>query len=127
MNSLLIEPTKDTPTIHFNTETNEFLIEGNSLPENAVVFYKPVYDWIIEYTSGSNEGFELSVNINYLNSSSVKFIFAIFMKLNEGHQAMKDDSKYKVLWKYKSEDELMKQKGEEFKSFLAIPFDMISY
>lgn len=127
MNSLIIEPTKDTPAIHFNTEKNEFQIEGNSLPENAAAFYKPVYDWILNYTSSNKPGFKLAVNLNYLNSSSVKFIFAILMKLNEAHQANEADSNYKILWKHRELDELMKQKGEEFSSFLAIPFEVLSY
>lgn len=126
METLKIASTKDTPSITFDVQTNEYLIEGNSLPENASIFYKPVYDWINNYVIHNNLGFELRINLNYLNSSSVKFIFALLMKMNEGHMKVQSDSSYKVVWKHKLSDELMKQKGDEFKSFLELPFEVVS-
>lgn len=127
MSVLNIESTKETPNIHFDAQKSAFMISGNSLPENAAIFYKPVYDWVTNYIQDHDRGFELIVDLNYLNSSSVKFIFAIFMKINEAHKNKIEDSGYKITWKYKAEDELMKQKGEEFKSFLEVPFELNSY
>lgn len=127
MSVLSIESTKETPTIHFDAQRGEFMIKGNSLPENAAMFYKPVYDWVTNYIQDNDKGFELIVDFNYLNSSSVKFVFAIFIKINEAHKSKIENSGYKITWKYKTQDELMKQKGEEFKSFLEVPFELTSY
>lgn len=127
MDSLIIKATKDTPSINFDTNNNKFSIEGNSLPENAVGFYKPVFDWLTEFIEEKKEGFELLVDINYLNSSSVKFVFAFFMKLDEAYKKANSESRHKIVWKFRNGDELMEQKGKEFKSFLEVPFETTSY
>lgn len=126
MEALKIKASKDTPGIIFDLENNLFTIEGNSLPENAATFYKPVYENFLQCLEQRQQGLNLTLDLNYLNSSSVKFIFALLMKMEEAFK-QSNQSSHKVIWRYKKEDELMKQKGEEFSSFLSIPFETIDY
>ena len=48
MKELNIEPTSTSPKVIFDPTTNIFEITGESRPENASVFYKPIIDWVKE-------------------------------------------------------------------------------
>ncbi len=43
MDNLRIEPTKYTPEIIFDAETNLLEIKGETYPENTAEFYAPVF------------------------------------------------------------------------------------
>jgi hypothetical protein len=126
MDSIKIEITKDTPSVTFNLDENLFDISGKSMPENPTEFYKPIYDWIIQFSAEyKNTGIELNVSLEYLNSSSIKLVFIIFNALNEYYKNTEAKSSTCINWIYKSNDELIKMKGEEFKDYLEIPFNLI--
>ena len=49
MNTLCIKETEDTPLIHYDPNSGIFKIEGNSIPENAYLFYDPILIWLDKY------------------------------------------------------------------------------
>ena len=82
MQIIKLDQTKDTPSIHFNLAKNIFEIKGKSMPENATVFFKPIYEWIALFSSHhADNGIQLNVDLEYLNSSSIKLVFLIFNQL----------------------------------------------
>jgi len=126
MNEINLEETKDTPAVLFSVDKNVFQIIGKSLPENAMDFYKPLYDWIELFCKDyKNNGIELNVDLDYLNSSSIKLVFLIFNQINEHFLSAKTDDKICINWKYQVQDDLIKLKGEEFQEYLDIPFNLI--
>ena len=114
---------EDTPEIHLNYDTGTLLIKGKSLPEDAAEYYAPVYEWFRDYVDDPREETILEVHLNYVNSSSVKRIFAILCLLEEIEPYQ---NTILVKWKYNAGDELMKEKGEEFDDYLEIPFELIA-
>ena len=48
MDNLLIESTKKTPEVSFNTD-GRIRISGRSIPEDATKFYDDLYEWIYFY------------------------------------------------------------------------------
>ena len=46
MSGLYLKATKNTPLVVMDPATECFVIFGNSLPENAVEFYEPIFHWM---------------------------------------------------------------------------------
>ncbi|MCG8573351.1 MAG: DUF1987 domain-containing protein [Flavobacteriales bacterium] len=116
------EKTEDTPEIHLNAEKGIFKIHGKSLPEDAAEFYYPVYEWFRNYVDDPAQETILDVHMEYINSSSVKRVFAILCLLEEIEPY---HNTVLVKWKYEKGDDLMKEKGEEFDDYLEVPFEIV--
>lgn len=112
---------EDTPEIILDAANNIFKISGRSYPENANSFFKPVLDWLIAYSDNPNPSTNLEVDLEYVNSGSVKQVFQMLYVVEDimesGHEA-------KITWCYKKGDELMQQKGIEFQKFLEVPVEL---
>ena len=119
--SIKLNATEDTPSIVLDREKNEFIISGRSLPEDPSEFYRPVLTWIKAYVKQPNPVTEFNLKMEYFNSSSVKQIVTILVILSEIAKAGKE---IKIIWHYKEDDDLMKIKGKEIKSIIAIPFEL---
>ena len=46
MEALIIKEDEGTPKIILDKDKNIFEISGNSLPEDIIAFYSPVFSWI---------------------------------------------------------------------------------
>jgi hypothetical protein len=119
-NQLKLKGTEDTPEVSFNIDSNKFTISGRSLPENAHDFYRPIVDWLKDYSEKPNSSSELVIALEYFNSSSVKQLLEV-MRLFE--VIAKTGKETKIIWCYSEGDDLMEIKGLEFHSMLNIPFE----
>jgi hypothetical protein len=122
MEPILIEGTKKTPDISFNAETGILEIEGRSIPENSIEFYKPMVDWLDEYAKSPTDKTVVNIKLEYFNTSSSKCILDVFKKLEDIYKAKKD---VVINWHYEEDDEDMLEAGEDYQSILKIPFKMI--
>ncbi len=122
MESIRIEKTRKTPDVTFNAETDVIQIEGKSIPENSIEFYKPLVDWIEEYGTSPKEKTEVNIKLEYFNTSSSKCILDVFKKLET---IFKDEKDVVINWYYEEDDEDMLEAGEDYQSILKIPFKMI--
>ena len=120
-----LERKPDTPAVKLNpTGTMEIL--GRSLPENAELFYKPLIEWVDRYVEGNTPPTTvLTIELEYFNSSSVKQILTILLKLEELHR--QEGKEVKVIWSYNQDDELMEMKGREMESLVDLPFSMKAF
>ena len=115
----------DTPAVKLDP-AGVLSIKGRSLPENAEMFYKPLIDWVDRYVStGGQEYTQLNLELEYFNSSSVKQILAILLRLEELHR--QEGKEVKVVWNYNQDDELMEMKGREMESLVDLPFSMSAF
>ena len=122
MNSLVLEGSPKTPSINFDGEKGAFLIEGRSIPENSLDFYKPVMGWLDSYINEPQEETKVSIRLEYFNTSSSKCILDIFKKLET---IFKRGNKVIINWHYEVDDEDMLEAGEDYQSIVKIPFNMI--
>ena len=116
MEVLEIEGTFMTPHVVLNPTTNEFILKGNSRPENPLAFFKPIFNWFENYLNVSENKLTLSIALDYFNTSTSKILldlFEFFENFNE------KETKVHVIWHYQSDDEDMKEAGEEL-------FDLVS-
>ena len=122
MNSISIEGTPKTPTVKFDAETGIVEIKGRSIPENSIEFYKPLIDWLEDYSATPQKLTQVNIQLEYFNTSSSKCILDVFKKLENVY---KGKNEVVINWYYEEDDEDMLEAGEDYQSILKIPFKMI--
>ncbi len=132
MNELIINSTEDSPEIEFDIKKNNFIISGESRPENAGTFYKPIINAIIKLDlslhnkihSGDTSNFAFIFKYTYFNSTSAKYIADIFKNIKslveKGHNI-------EIRWHYDKRDEDMLNSGTEFSEMFDLKFQFIEY
>ncbi|MGZ3900964.1 MAG: DUF1987 domain-containing protein [Bacteroidia bacterium] len=117
--------TEDTPVIKFDTDNNHFTITGRSLPEDVTEFYKPVFEWLREFSENATASTVFKFKLEYFNTASSKIILDILMKLEDIHSQKNDV--VSVEWFYSESDDDMLEAGEEYKELVEVPFNLISF
>jgi hypothetical protein len=120
----IIAATDDTPKVVLDNVENIFEIAGRSLPEDAGKFYNPVIEWASKYVISTKKNTEIRFNLDYYNSSSARLIVKFLIEFEKLL-----DSKYSVnvIWTYKENDEVMKERGEEIKNVIKLPVVFETY
>lgn len=124
MDNLIIEGSKTKANINFNATTGILEIGGESYPENALEFFRPVYDWLENYFNEYSGEIVFNFKMVYFNTSSSKAILDI-LDLIESHH--KNNGKISINWYYESDDEDIQESGEEFGEGLTVNYNIISY
>ena len=114
------DPSKRTPWI--NMEPGRIFIMGRSIPENPGEFYRPVYNWISEYSKSHIEKSKIDLGFEYINTSSTKWIFNILKELAELLDVAEN---VKVTWYYEQGDEDMCELGFILRSLIECPFILV--
>ncbi|MDY6801439.1 MAG: DUF1987 domain-containing protein [Bacteroidota bacterium] len=122
MESISIEGTPKTPAVSFNAETGVIEIKGRSIPENSIEFYRPLVEWLEEYSKNPKKLTTVNIQLEYFNTSSSKCILDVFKKLESIKKARNDVI---INWYYEEDDEDMLEAGEDYESIIRIPFKMI--
>ncbi|MBN1117514.1 MAG: DUF1987 domain-containing protein [Bacteroidales bacterium] len=122
MEALMIEGTQKTPTVEFEPTKGVLEIKGRSIPENSIEFYKPIVDWLEEYSGSPAAKTVVNVHLEYFNTSSSKCILDVFKKLESLHKSSND---VQINWYYEEDDEDMLEAGEDYESIIRVPFKMI--
>ncbi len=122
MEALRILGTSESPAINFDSKNNKFEVIGNSMPENAVAFYKPVIEWLHKYLKSPNPSSEFIFKMNLLNTSSTKIFTDIFKMINE----ISEISDVKIIWYYNYGDEDIQEVGVDFKYFAKASFELVA-
>jgi hypothetical protein len=130
MESLLIQPTEDSPAISFDTKTNKFIISGKSRPENTAKFFSTVFTWFDNFRkklesqkANAADKYLFIFKLEYFNSVSSKYIADIIFLLKEisdaGHNIV-------VEWHYPKSDDDMLDIGKEFADMAELNFHFIA-
>jgi hypothetical protein len=121
MSDLIINDSIKTPSIILG-KSGVMEIKGKSIPENSLEFYKPVFDWLDNYSQSPSTNTVLKVNLEYFNTSSSKCLLDIFRRLETINLSGK--SSVKVLWVYDADDEDMMEAGEDYQALVKVPFEL---
>jgi hypothetical protein len=113
-------PTKRTPWIIL--EPGKIFIMGRSIPENPNDFYRPVQAWASAYARDYGEKSKIELGFEYINTSSIKWIFTILRELSEMKDIVKNAS---VTWYYERGDEDMCELGFILRSLVECPFVVV--
>jgi hypothetical protein len=133
MDSFIVAPTEDSPSIIFDTTTNNFVISGSSRPENAKTFYTPVVSWLSAYLesmdlhkqqSGEESKMILIFRLEYFNSATAKCIVDLLFLLK---RFVEQGFFIKIEWFCDQRDEDMLEMGKEFAEAVGLKLDYIQY
>ena len=123
MKNLIIEETKYTPAVNFDTKEGILNIKGNSYPENTLEFYDPILNTMENFFKlTKNKDIILNIEIVYFNSSSSRVFFEIFDLIEDFSTQLN----FVINWIYESDNEGVLEIGEDFKEdFLKLNFNII--
>src|SRR6516162_6659304 len=97
-----IAASSNTPHIVFDADTNQFLIEGKSFPEDSKEFYRPILEWLENYKGSHPRTVKFCFNLFYLSSSSV---ISIKQFLKKAVEMVNSGTDVVVEWAYDEDDE----------------------
>lgn len=120
MEALHIEASEDTPKIYFEPSVDIYLLEGKSLPENAIDFYQPVFDWAQVFFNEKEvpSNIEINFKLDYFNTASSKQI-AKFLRIIENSPSNENVT---IKWYYDEEDTDMLKAGNRYNKLMNIQF-----
>ena len=104
MENLIIEGTNYTPKVEFRQDGN-LLLEGKSCPVNVTRFYYPLITWV-EGLKAKKVKFD--INLEYINSASVKNLLEILKILDVNRDIREID----INWYYEEGDDDALETGE---------------
>jgi hypothetical protein len=122
MSDLYYEASATTPAVELDSARGRLEIRGESYPENALEFYRPVISAVDELLEGSETGLTILIDLSYLNTSSVKVLMDILDSAEEAHQA---GAPVTVEWRYDQDNDRSLEMAEEFQEDLSLPFEMV--
>lgn len=109
MENLEIDKTNQTPHIIFKTN-GDFLIKGISTPDNVQKLYQPVFNWLNEFQGTKPLAVNLTLEIDYLNTSSTRILVELLNLINSFKQ---HDTAINIVWCYEEGDDDMLELGED--------------
>jgi hypothetical protein len=110
MEDLFVQGTDSLPTVSLKS-SGELKITGRALPEDANSFFRPILDWLRNFSA---DEVNIEFNLDYFNTSVSKQILDMF-KIIEGNPANKV---IKIKWMYEDGDEEMLESGEIYSEML---------
>jgi hypothetical protein len=117
---LVIEKTRYSPYIHL--QEGKIRFEGRSVLSDPYYLYQPVYEWIKEYVHTNNYSTHINLKFEYINTSSMKWIFEILKVFLENPELKE---KLSISWYYEEGDDDMRELGEILRSFMNSSFRLI--
>jgi hypothetical protein len=122
MNNLHLAATSATPLVDFNADNGVLTISGESYPENAFEFFKPLLAWVSEYLKPSSGTVTAEIALSYLNTSSIKSVMDLLDLLEVAHRG---GHVIALRWSYDAENDRALEMIEEFKEEVTIPFFIV--
>lgn len=117
---LEIAESNNTPHILFDIESNVFVIEGKSFPEDSKDFFMPVIEWLDKAIEIKLPKLVMHFNLFYLSSSSIISVKQILQRLVELQTLGSDAS---VIWSFDEDDDDIKKTGEDYQKLTKLSFE----
>jgi len=117
-----IKETTHTPSVRVFPDEHRIAIAGQSRLEDPTPFYEKLTLLLEENLSEFKTYASIDFSLNYLNSSSSKWLFHILKNIQSSFMGKKIIT---INWYYDYDDESILEAGEVFQSLLNIPFSLI--
>ncbi len=121
MKNYLVLQDLTTPEIAFLT-SGEFMITGTSRPEDSHAFYNPLLSWLDDFLKTKPSKINFTMEVEYLNSSSVKVLVQILRTIIE--KAGKKTT-LTFTWKYDHDDLDSLDQGKGFEKIIGHPIQFM--
>ena len=123
MEALRILATPATPEVNFDAEACLMTLTGESYPENAFEFFRPLLKWTEGFLMGGDQPVKVELALSYLNTSSIKSIMDFLDLLEAAHRRARPIT---VTWSYAQDNERALEMIEEFKEEVTLPFFILA-
>jgi hypothetical protein len=117
-----IKETLYTPAVKIINDEHRVIISGQSRLEDPSYFYEQLTTLLDESLNDFKTHVSIDFILNYLNSSSSKWLFHILKGIQTKFQGKKIVT---INWFYDDDDESMLEAGEVFQSLLSLPFNLV--
>lgn len=117
-----IKETLFTPSVRVIEKDHRIVISGQSRLEDPTPFYEELIAFLEEHINEVKTHLSIDFVLNYMNSSSSKWLFHILKGLQNRFNGKKIIT---VNWFYDSDDDSMLEAGEVFQSLLHMPFNLV--
>ena len=114
------EELKNCPGIVYYPSSNSLEMVGRSIPENPELIYRRLDDWLTIHFEKNNILF-VSIQLEYINSGSSKYLYEILKRLTGYGRSGKQVS---LKWLYEEDDEAMRELGEHYRDRAGIPLEI---
>ena len=121
--NLSVPGSQSTPSIRADWKAGVVVMSGESYPENSFELYDQLIQWINYYLNSSEHSLTLELHLNYLNTSSIRFMIDIFDLLES---AFEDGKEVLVQWMFDDRNPRSSELGAEFKEDYTFPFLILS-
>jgi hypothetical protein len=121
--NLSVPGSQSSPSIRADWNAGVVVMSGESYPENSFELYDQLIQWIDTYLSTLDRSLTLELHLNYLNTSSIRFMIDIFDLLEAAHSAGKQ---VLVQWMFDDRNPRSAELGSEFKEDYSFPFLILS-
>jgi hypothetical protein len=117
-----IRETTHTPSVKIIPDEHRIVISGQSRLEDPSFFYEELTLLLDQNLNDFRTHASVDFILNYLNSSSSKWLFHILKSVQAKFLGKKIIT---INWFYDNDDESMLEAGEVFQSLLSMPFNLV--
>lgn len=117
----LIKETLFTPSVKILNDEHKIVISGQSRLEDPSPFYEELSLLLDKSINEFKTHISIDFSLNYLNSSSSKWLFHILKGIQSRFQGKKLIT---INWFFDEDDESILEAGEVFQSLLSLPFNL---
>ncbi len=117
--NLSLAPSASTPAVKADWEQGVLSMVGESYPENTYEIFDEIISWVESFLGECDRPLHVELQLNYLNTSSIRAMIDIFDRLQAAHDAGRSLS---VNWLYDSRNPRSAEMGEEFKEDYTFDF-----
>ncbi len=114
------EELKNCPGIVYYPDTNQLDLVGRSIPENPELIFRRLDEWITLHFE-KNKDLNVSIQLEYINSGSSKYLYEILKRLTGFGRS---GNEVKMKWLYEEDDEAMLELGEHYRDTAGIPLQI---
>lgn len=130
MKIFTIEPLQHKPAVLMDPQKNIFNFSGYSLPEDAIDFYQPILNWILQYETICEEKIkspctlQVTFKIIYFNSASNRAFLEIFRLLK---RISLKGLNVNIDWYYEQDDKNMFESGKDLSEIAGLNINFCNY
>ncbi len=110
INNILIDKKANTPQVILNKEIGLIELSGDSYPENAFEFFKPIIEWIeLYFKESTNLKTIINIKLKYFNSATTSILFNLFDIIKYANY-----KNYEIFWFY---DAISKRGFDDYQDY----------
>lgn len=116
-----MEGDAESPTIHFDPETDIFRIFGKSTLHNAEAHFRPAIQWLKQHAAQGFAHLTIEFNFEYFNLGTSKMVLEVLYFLDK---LAREGRNVTVQWCCPADDDHMCEVGMDLSQLVSLPFSI---